>query len=63
MALPAFLATVNDKVDAGGGLHIDVAVVNDRMLPYFDPDSFQIHVPAPGVRRSDHRMLTWKFEF
>jgi hypothetical protein len=23
----------------------------------------QIHVPAPGARRSDHWMLVWKLEF
>lgn len=57
------LATVNDKVDSGGALHIDAVLANDLMLRYFDPDSLQIHVPAPGVRRSDHRMLTWEFQF
>lgn len=45
------LATVNDNVDTGGGLHIDAVLANDLMLPYFDPDSFQIQVPAGGVRR------------
>lgn len=48
---------------AGGGLHIDVVLANDLMLRHFDPGSFRIHVPAPGVRRSDHRMLTWELHF
>jgi hypothetical protein len=57
------LATVNDKVDAGGGLHIDAVLANDLMMPHFDPASLHIHVPPPGVRRSDHRMLTWELHF
>jgi hypothetical protein len=44
-----------------GGLHIDAVLANNLMLRYFDTDSLQIHVPPPGVRRSDHRMLTWRF--
>ncbi len=57
------LATVNDHVDAGGGLHIDNALANDLMLPYFVPDSFQIHVPPAGVSYSDHRAVSWELRF
>lgn len=57
------LATVHDDVDAGGGLHIDAVLANSLMLRYFDPNTLQIHVPPPGVRNSDHRMLTWKLMF
>ncbi|MEV6349598.1 hypothetical protein [Actinoplanes sp. NPDC051851] len=57
------LPTVNTGVDAGGGLHIDIALANDPMLRYFDPASFQIHVPPVGVRNSDHRLLTWEMAF
>ncbi|SRR6266508_1933363 len=58
------LPTVNDQVDAGGGLHIDNVIANDLMLPFFDPRTFQIHVPPPGTPRpSDHRVVSWELRF
>lgn len=58
------LPTVHPGVDAGGGLHIDNAIVNELMLPYVDVDSYQIHTEAPGVpRRSDHCAVSWRLRF
>ncbi len=54
------LPTVNDEVDVGGGLHIDNVIANDLMLRHVDPGTFQIHVPPPGVRYSDHRAVSWE---
>jgi hypothetical protein len=57
------LPTVNTHVDAGGGLHIDAVLANDLMLDHFDPSTLEIHVPSPGVRHSDHRLITWELQF
>jgi len=55
--------TVNDNVDAGGGLLIDWLLVNDAMAPYVIPDSYQVHVPDDGLAHpSDHRLVTATFE-
>ena len=53
------LPTVNDDVDAGGGLLIDWLLANDAMAPHVIPHSYKVHVPAPGEPHpSDHRLVT-----
>lgn len=53
------LPTVNDDVDAGGGLLIDWLLVNDAMKPHVIPDSYQVHIPDPDLPYpSDHRLVT-----
>lgn len=51
--------TVNEGVDAGGGLLIDWLVVNEAMKPHVLPDTYQVHVPDPMASPpSDHRLVT-----
>jgi hypothetical protein len=58
------LPTVNEKVDAGGGLLIDWLLVNDAMREHVIPDSYQVHIPDQRYRRpSDHRLVTAAIEF
>ncbi|GAA4462624.1 hypothetical protein GCM10023170_067680 [Phytohabitans houttuyneae] len=53
------LPTVNDGVDAGGGLLIDWLLVNDAMTPHVIPDSYKVHIPEAGQQHpSDHRLVT-----
>ncbi len=52
------LPTVNDGIDAGGGLLIDWLLVNDAMLPHLIPDSYRVHVPEGPPYPSDHRLVT-----
>lgn len=56
------IPTVNDGIDAGGGLLIDFAVVNDSWRHGLVPDTFHIHVPDGSTREdfpSDHRRSGW----
>jgi hypothetical protein len=61
----ALIPTVNDGVDAGGGLLIDMGLLNDAWKHGLVRDSFRIHVPA-GRRRedydSDHRISEWTLD-
>jgi len=57
------LPTVNEDVDAGGGLLIDWILVNEAMHKHVIPDSYQVHIsderyPPP----SDHRLVTAAME-
>lgn len=53
------LPTVNEGIDAGGGLLIDWLLVNRRMLPYLIPESYRVHTPKAGFPLpSDHRLVT-----
>jgi hypothetical protein len=52
------LPTVNDGIDAGGGLLIDWLLVNDAMLPHLIPDTYRVHVPDGPPYPSDHRLVT-----
>jgi len=57
------LPTVNENVDAGGGLLIDWILVNEAMHKHVIPDSYQVHIsderyPPP----SDHRLVTAAME-
>lgn len=57
------LPTVNENVDAGGGLHIDWLLVNEAMAPKVVPCSYTVHLPEPGHRPpSDHRLVTAEFD-
>ena len=56
------LPTVNEKVDAGGGLLIDWLLVNEAMLTRVVPDSYRVHVPDGYRRPSDHRLITAAIE-
>ncbi|MET0494312.1 MAG: hypothetical protein ABW000_14390 [Actinoplanes sp.] len=57
------LPTVNDGVDAGGGLLIDWLLVNDAMRPHIDTGSYRVHLPDPGRRfPSDHRLVTFSLD-
>lgn len=57
-----FLPTVNDNIDAGGGLAIDLGLLNDAWRNGLVADTYRVHVP-PGTRRedypSDHRAAEW----
>jgi hypothetical protein len=61
-AAQAFLPTVNNNVDAGGGQLIDWMLINDAWISGgggMVPGSYRVHVPAPGTRPpSDHRMVS-----
>lgn len=60
----ALRATVNDGVDAGGGLLIDWFLANKKMAGFFVPGSYQVHVPdAREPMPSDHRLVTATFDF
>jgi hypothetical protein len=52
------LPTVNDGVDAGGGLLIDYLLVNTAMAAHVDPTSYRVHVPPTRPYPSDHRLVT-----
>jgi hypothetical protein len=52
------LPTVNDGIDAGGGLLIDWLLVNDAMLPHLVPGTHRVHVPNGSPYPSDHRLVT-----
>ena len=57
------LPTVNDKVDAGGGLLIDWLLANAAMAPHIIPDSYTVHVPEDDrPYPSDHRLVTAAFD-
>jgi hypothetical protein len=53
------LPTVNENVDAGGGLLIDWILVNEAMGPHVIPDSYKVHIPDERYPHpSDHRLVT-----
>lgn len=53
------LPTVNQNIDAGGGLLIDWLLVNDAMAPHVVPGTYRVHVPDDGCPYpSDHRLVT-----
>jgi hypothetical protein len=55
----ALLSTVNDGVDAGGGLLIDWLLANDAMRRHVILDSYRVHVPRNGRPfPSNHRLVT-----
>jgi len=57
------LPTVNENVDAGGGLLIDWILVNEAMKKHVIPDSYKVHVPDERYRPpSDHRLVTAAIE-
>jgi hypothetical protein len=57
------LPTVNDNVDAGGGLLIDWLLVNDAMKRHVIADSYRVHIPDERLPpRSDHRLVTAAIE-
>ncbi len=55
----SIVPTVNEGIDAGGGLHIDWLLANDKMRPHLVPDSYRVHLPRAGQPYpSDHRLVT-----
>ncbi|WP_431884890.1 hypothetical protein [Micromonospora wenchangensis] len=59
----ALLPTVNDDVDAGGGLLIDWLLVNSAMLAHVIPHTYRVHVPLCRPYPSDHRLVTADLHF
>lgn len=61
----ALIPTVNDGIDAGGGLLVDMGLLNDAWAAGLVPGTFRIHVPA-GTRRedyaTDHRLSEWTLD-
>jgi hypothetical protein len=59
----AFRATVNDGIDAAGGLLIDWALVNEPLVDRIEPGSYHVHVPEGSQRSdypSDHRWVQFE---
>ena len=57
------LPTVNENVDAGGGLFIDWILVNEAMKKHVIPASYKVHIPDERYRPpSDHRLVTAAIE-
>jgi len=57
------LPTVNENVDAGGGLLIDWILVNEAMKKHVIPESYKVHIPDERYRSpSDHRLVTTEIE-
>ncbi len=55
----SLLPTVNENVDAGGGLLIDWILVNEAMKKYVIPGGYKVHIPDDRYRPpSDHRLVT-----
>ncbi len=58
------LPTVNEKVDAGGGLLIDHLLVNDARRKHVVAGSYKVHIPDERYRPpSDHRLVTMALDF
>ena len=55
-------ATVNDGVDAGGGLLIDWLLANQRAADGYQPGSYTVHIPPTPPYPSDHRLITATFD-
>lgn len=61
----AFRATVNEGVNAGGGLLIDWLLANNALAGAYVPGSYMVHVPEGEAREdfpSDHRAVFAAFE-
>jgi len=57
------LPTVNENVDAGGGLLIDWILVNEAMRKHVISDSYRVHIPDERYPPpSDHRLVTAALE-
>lgn len=59
------LPTVNENIDNGGGLLIDLGLLNTAWKDGLVPDSFHIDVPEGATRAdypSDHRLSAWTLD-
>jgi hypothetical protein len=55
----AMAPTVNDGIDVGGGLLIDILLANRAMAPHVCAGTYRVHIPDPAVPDpSDHRLVT-----
>ncbi|RNL86573.1 hypothetical protein [Halostreptopolyspora alba] len=48
--------TTNTRAERGGGLVIDWILRNE--LVELVPDTYRVHIPAPGRQHTDHRLIT-----